>query len=130
MSNGGRRLSRIGGLSWTAVEIAGGWAENSERLSQEERYELARLRKKAHNKRTPLTKGERAKYASLVNKGIGPERLRNWFSRGPAEAAASPRETLDLDAAQRLERAAKLRDNGVITTEDFEKLKARYLEEL
>ncbi|MEA2380678.1 MAG: hypothetical protein QOH72_649 [Solirubrobacteraceae bacterium] len=33
-------LARIGGLSWSLVELAGGWAETSERLSAEEGAEL------------------------------------------------------------------------------------------
>lgn len=48
----------------------------------------------------------------------------------PAERPPSPREASDLDAAARLERAARLRDAGVITEEDFANLKSRYLEEL
>ena len=47
------RIARLGGLSWSLVELAGGWAETSERLSAEERAELARM-KKARNPRTPL----------------------------------------------------------------------------
>jgi hypothetical protein len=50
------------GLSWSLVELAGGWAETSDRLSAEDRAELARLSKKARNARTPSTGGERAKY--------------------------------------------------------------------
>lgn len=123
-------LSRIGGLSWTAIEIAGGWAETSERLSSDERNELMRLRKKARNRRTPLTTGERAKYTSLVLKGVGAERVRGWFDRTPPALPESPREVRDVDAAERLRGAAELRDAGVITDEDFQRLKARYLEEL
>ena len=127
---GKRPFSRLGDLSWTAIETAGGWAETSERLSSQERDELIRLRKKARNKRTPLTKAERAKFTSLVVKAVGAERLRGLLNREPAQPSKSPREPSDLDAAQRLERAAKLRDNGVITEDDFQELKARYLKEL
>jgi len=68
MAKGGekRRIARIGGLSWSLVELAGGWAETSERVSAEERAELARLNEKSRAPRTPLTGGERAKYTSLV----------------------------------------------------------------
>jgi Short C-terminal domain len=124
------RISRIGDASWRVVEIAGGWAETSGRLSVEDRAELARLRKKASNPRTPLTGGDRAKYTSLVAKALGAERLEELVARRPRAIPASPREPSDLDAAARLERAARLRDSGVITEEDFLKLKARYLEEL
>ena len=110
--------------------MAGGWAETSERLSSEERDELIRLRKKARNKRTPLSKAERAKFTSLVVKAVGTERLRGLLDREPPEPSKSPREPSDLDAAQRLERAAKLRDDGVITEDDFQELKGRYLKEL
>ena len=129
-SPGKGRLSRFGDLSWAAIEIAGGWAETSERLSKEERDELTRLRKKAHNRKTPLTKGERAKYTSLVVKGVGAARLREWFDRAPPPVPDSPREPGDVDAADRLRRAAEFRDAGIITDDDFQKLKARYLEEL
>jgi hypothetical protein len=125
------RIARIGGLSWSLVELAGGWAETSDRLSAEDRAELARLNKKARNARTPLTGGERAKYTSLVAKAVGTERIQGLLNRNPPAAIpASPREPSDLDAAARLERAARLRDAGVITEEDFAKLKSRYLEEL
>ncbi len=125
------RIARLGGLSWSLVELAGGWAETSERLSVEERAELARLNEKSRNPRAPLTGGERAKYTSLVAKAIGTERIQALVNRKPlAEIPASPREPSDLDAAARLERAARLRDAGVITEEDFAKLKSRYLEEL
>lgn len=123
-------FARFGDLTWNAVEIAGGWAETSERLSQEERDELARLRKKARNSRTPLTKGDKAKYTSLVVKGAGVERLRKLIERGEAPELQSPRETREIDAADRLRRAAELRDAGVITPEDFDQLKARYLGDL
>jgi len=125
------RIARLGGLSWSLVELAGGWAETSERLSAEERAELARLNEKASKQRTPLTGSERAKYTSLVAKAIGTERIQGLVNRTPlAEIPPSPREPSDLDAAARLERAARLRDAGVITEEDFAKLKSRYLEEL
>ena len=125
------RIARLGGLSWSLVELAGGWAETSERLSAEERAELARLNEKASKQRTPLTGSERAKYTSLVAKAIGTERIQGLVNRNPlAEIPPSPREPSDLDAAARLERAARLRDAGVITEEDFAKLKSRYLEEL
>jgi len=125
------RIARLGGLSWSLVELAGGWAETSERLSAEERAELARLNEKARKQRTPLTGSERAKYTSLVAKAIGTERIQGLVNRKPlAEIPPSPREPSDLDAAARLERAARLRDAGVITEEDFAKLKSRYLEEL
>lgn len=125
------RIARIGGLSWSLVELAGGWAETSERLSVEERAELARLNKQAHNSNAPLTGGERAKYTSLVAKAVGTERIQGLLNRKPPAAIPpSPREASDLDAAARLERAARLRDAGVITDEDFAKLKSRYLEEL
>ncbi len=124
------RLSWIGNLSWAAIETAGGWAETSERLSQADRDELIRLRKKARNRRTPLSRGERAKYASLVVRAVGIERLRKWLDRQPERPPESPREIRDIDAAERLERAAKLRDDGVISDEDFLMLKVRYLEEL
>jgi hypothetical protein len=133
MANGGARghLARIGGLSWSLVELAGGWAETSERLSAEERAELVRLNQKAGNPKTPLTGGERAKYSSLVAKAVGIERIQGLLDRKPPVAIPpSPREPSDLDAAARLERAARLRDAGVITEEDFSKLKSRYLEEL
>src|SRR3954465_9067698 len=109
MAKGGERgrIARIGGLSWSLVELAGGWAEASERLSDEGRAELARLSKKARNQRTPLTGGERAKYTSLVVKGVGAERVQGLLNREPPAAIApSPREPSDLDAAARLERAA------------------------
>jgi hypothetical protein len=125
------RIARLGGLSWSLVELAGGWAETSERLSADERAELTRLNEKARKQRTPLTGSERAKYTSLVAKAIGTERIQALVNRKPlAEIPASPREPSDLDAAARLERAARLRDAGVITEEDFAKLKSRYLEEL
>ncbi len=125
------RIARLGGLSWSLVELAGGWAETSERLSADERAELTRLNEKARKQRTPLTGSERAKYTSLVAKAIGTERIQGLVNRKPlAEIPASPREPSDLDAAARLERAARLRDAGVITEEDFAKLKSRYLEEL
>jgi hypothetical protein len=125
------RMARIGGLSWSLVELAGGWAETSERLTAEERAELARLNKKARDQGTPLTGSERAKYTSLVAKAVGTERIQGLLNRNkPAAIPPSPRESSDLDAAARLERAARLRDAGVITEEDFTKLKARYLEEL
>jgi hypothetical protein len=56
MAKGGQRgrIARMGHLSWSLVEIAGGWAETSERLSAEERAELARMNQKARNPRTPL----------------------------------------------------------------------------
>jgi hypothetical protein len=124
-------MARIGGLSWSLVELAGGWAETSERLSAEERAEIARLNEKARKQRTPLTGGERAKYSSLVAKAVGTERIQGLLNRKPPAAIPpSPREPSDLDAAARLERAARLRDAGVITEEDFSKLKSRYLEEL
>jgi hypothetical protein len=55
MAKGGQRgrIARMGYLSWSLVELAGGWAETSERLSAEERAELARM-KKARTPRTPL----------------------------------------------------------------------------
>ena len=124
------RISRIGEASWRVVEIAGGWAEGSERLSVEDRAELARLRKEARDPQTPLSGGDRAKYTSLVAKALGAERLEELVARRPRAIPAPPREPSDLDAAARLERAARLRDSGVITEEDFLKLKARYLEEL
>jgi hypothetical protein len=124
------RISRIGDLSWSLVELAGGWAETSDRLSAEERAELVGLNTKGRNARTPLTAGERAKYTSLVAKAVGTERIQGLMKRGPAELPPSPREPSDLDAAARLERAARLRDAGVITEDDFQRLKARYLEEL
>jgi hypothetical protein len=133
MAKGGEkgRIARIGGLSWSLVELAGGWAETSERLSAEERAELVRLNEKARKASTPLTGGERAKYSSLVAKAIGTERIQGLLNRKPPVAIPpSPREPSDLDAAARLERAARLRDAGVITEEDFAKLKSRYLEEL
>ncbi len=133
MPKGGERgrIARIGGLSWSLVELAGGWAETSERLSADERAELTRLNEKARKQRTPLTGSERAKYTSLVAKAIGTERIQGLVNRKPlAEIPASPREPSDLDAAARLERAARLRDAGVITEEDFVKLKSRFLEEL
>src|SRR3954466_15597048 len=133
MAKGGERgrIARIGGLSWSLVELAGGWAETSDRLSAQERAELVRLNKQARDKRTPLTGGERAKYTSLVAKAVGTERVQGLLNRKPPAAIpASPREPGDLDAAARLERAARLRDAGVITEEDFAKLKARYLEHL
>ena len=119
-------ISRMGELSWTAVEIAGGWAETSERLSNGERDELVRLRKR----RTPLTKAERAKYASLVAKAVGAERLRARFPRLPPPTPEPPTEVRDVGAAERLKAAAQLRDLGVITEEDFLELKNRYLNEL
>jgi hypothetical protein len=133
MANGGARgrIARIGGLSWSLVELLGGWAETSERLSAEERAELAALNEKTRNARTPLTGGERAKYGSLVAKAVGTERIQGLINRRPPVALPpSPRDPSDLDAAARLERAARLRDAGVITEEDFAKLKSRYLEEL
>jgi hypothetical protein len=133
MAKGGEkgRIARIGGLSWSLVELAGGWAETSERLSADERAELADLNRKARTQRTPLTGGERAKYTSLVAKAIGTERIQGLLNRNPPAAIPpSPREPSDLDAAARLERAARLRDAGVITEEDFANLKSRYLEEL
>jgi len=124
-------MARIGGLSWSLVELAGGWAETSDRLSAQERAEIARLNEKARKQRTPLTGGERAKYSSLVAKAVGTERIQGLLNRKPPAAIPpSPREPSDLDAAARLERAARLRDAGVITEEDFSKLKSRYLEEL
>jgi hypothetical protein len=132
MAKGGEkgRFARIGGLSWSLVELAGGWAETSERLSPEERAEIARLNEKAR-KQPPLSGGERAKYTSLVAKAVGTERIQELLQRKPPVALPpSPREPSDLDAAARLERAARLRDAGVITEEDFAKLKSRYLEEL
>jgi hypothetical protein len=123
---GKRPFSRLGDLSWTLIETAGGWAETSERLSPDERDELIRLRKK----RAPLSKAERAKFASLVVRAVGAERLRGLLDRGPAEPPKSPREPSDLDAAERLKRAAKLRDDGIITEDDFQELKAGYLKEL
>jgi hypothetical protein len=122
-------ISRIGGLSWTAIEIAGGWAETSERLNSDERAELTRLRTKARNKRTPLTKGEQAKYTSLVVKAVGVKRLAELVNRNPP-STVSPREPRDVDAAERLRRAKQLLDDGVITAEDFEQLKARHLPDL
>jgi hypothetical protein len=120
------RMARIGGLSWSLVQLAGGWAETSERLSADERAELARL-----NKARTLTGAERAKYTSLVAKAVGTERIQGLLDRNkPAAIPPSPREPSDLDAAARLERAARLRDAGVITEEDFANLKSRYLEEL
>src|SRR3954466_1634976 len=85
MAKGGERgrIARIGGLSWSLVELAGGWAEASERLSDEERAELARLSKKARTQRTPLTGGERAKYPSLVVRGVGAERVQGLLNREP-----------------------------------------------
>jgi hypothetical protein len=133
MAKGGEkgRIARIGGLSWSLLELAGGWAETSERLSADERAELADLNRKARTPRTPLTGGERAKYTSLVAKAIGTERIQGLLNRNPPAAIPpSPREPSDLDAAARLERAARLRDAGVITEEDFANLKSRYLEEL
>jgi hypothetical protein len=125
------RMARIGGLSWSLVELAGGWAETSERLSAEERAELARLNKQARDARNPLTGGERAKYTSLVAKAVGTERIQGLLNRNkPAAIPPPPREPSDLDAAARLERAARLRDAGVITEEDFANLKSRYLEDL
>jgi hypothetical protein len=128
------RISRIGDLSWSLVEIAGGWAETSERLTADERAELVRLRKKAANASTQLNGAERAKYTSLVARALGTERIRELLDRRPESrqpaVPPSPRETSDVDAAARLERAARLRDNGVITEQDFQQLKARYLEEL
>lgn len=123
-------LSRIGDLSWNLIEVAGGWAETSDRLSGDERDELARLRKKARNRKTPLSKGEKAKYTSLVVKGVGAERLRGLFERESVATPDSPRAARDVDAADRLRKAAELRDAGVITDEDFQLLKARYLAEL
>src|SRR3954454_16799631 len=120
MAKGGEggRIARIGGLSWSLVELAGGWAETSARLSDEERAELARLSKKGRNRSTPLTGGERAKYASLVGRAVGAERVQGLLNRKPPVAIGpSPRESSDLDAAARLERAARLRDAGVITEE-------------
>src|SRR3954451_7467254 len=116
------RIARIGGLSWSLIELAGGWAETSERLSADERAELATLNKKGRNARTPLTGSERAKYTSLVAKAVGTERIQGLLNRKPAEIPPSPREASDLDPAARLERAARLRDAGVITEEDFVKL--------
>jgi hypothetical protein len=133
MAKGGERgrIARVGGLSWSLIELAGGWAETSERLSGEERAEVARLNEKSRNPRTPLTGGKRAKYTSLVAKAVGTERIQGLLNRKPPAAIPpSPREPGDLDAAARLERAARLRDAGVITEEDFAKLKSRYLEEL
>jgi hypothetical protein len=133
MAKGGEkgRIARLGGLSWSLVELAGGWAETSERLSVEERAELARLNEQSRKQRTPLTGGERAKYTSLVAKAVGTERIQGLLARKtPAAIPPSPREPSDLDAAARLERAARLRDAGVITEEDFATLKSRYLEEL
>jgi hypothetical protein len=133
MAKGGERgrIARFGGLSWSLVELAGGWAETSERLSAEERAELARLNEKARKPRSPLTGDERAKYTSLVVKAVGTERIQGLLNRKPPAAIPpSPREASDLDAAARLERAARLRDAGVITEEDFAKLKLRYLEDL
>lgn len=118
----------MGDLSWSAIQIAGGWAETSGRLSKEERAELVRLGNKSRNTPTPLTTGERAKYVSLVTKAMGIDRIRRL--PGPSEPTRSPREPHDLDAGQRLERAAELRDRGVISEEDFQELKARYLPEL
>src|SRR3954467_15913881 len=87
------RIARIGGLSWSLVELAGGWAETSERLSAEERAELARLNKNARNRGTALTGGERAKYPSLVAKAVGTERIQGLLNRKPPAAIpASPRE--------------------------------------
>ena len=78
-----------------------------------------------------LTGGERAKYTSLVVKAVGAERVQGLLNRKPpASIEPSPREASDLDAAARLERAARLRDAGIITEEDFARLKARYLAEL
>ena len=133
MGKGGEpgRIARIGGLSWSLVELAGGWAETSERLSSEERAEIARMNEKARKQRTPLTGSERAKYTSLVAKAVGTERIQELLKRKrPLAIPPSPREPSDLDAGARLERAARLRDAGVITEEDFAKLKSRYLEEL
>jgi hypothetical protein len=117
-------------VSWSAIEIAGGWAETSQRLSNEERDELVRLRKKARNRRTPLTKAEQAKYASLVVKAVGTERVRDWLDRQSSPASESPRAIREVNAAERLKTAADLRDAGVITEDDFQALKVRYLEEL
>jgi hypothetical protein len=133
MAKGGEkgRMARIGGLSWSLVEVAGGWAETSERLSADERAELARLNKKGRNPSTPLTGGERGKYTSLIAKAVGTERVQRLIDRNkPAAIPPSPREASDLDPAARLERAARLRDAGVISEEDFANLKSRYLEEL
>ena len=129
------RIARLGGLSWGLVELAGGWAETSERLSADERAELARLNARTRDPKTPLRAAERAKYTSLVAKAVGSDRVQDLLSRRgasalPAAVPPAPREPRDVDAAARLERAAQLRDAGVITEEDFVKLKARYLEEL
>ena len=127
---GRRRISQIGTVSWTAIEIAGGWAETSDRLSREEREELIRLRTKGRDRRTRLTKGERAKYTSLVVKALGAERLRGLISRPPPPLPDPPQQVSDVDAADRLRQAAELRDTGVITEEDFQVLKTRYLKQL
>ena len=109
--------------------MAGGWAETSKRLSDDERDELKRLRKKGRNKRTPLSKAERAKYTSLVVKAVGVERLRDLA--GPKDLPdEAPRDVRDADPEDRLVRAADLRDRGVISEDDFERLKARYIDQL
>src|SRR3954465_14377158 len=95
MAKGGERgrIARIGGLSWSLIELAGGWAETSERLSADERAELATLNKKGRNARTPLTESERAKYTSLVAKAVGTERIQGLLNRKPTAAIPpSPRE--------------------------------------
>src|SRR3954451_1183976 len=75
MAKGGDkgRMARIGGLSWSLVELAGGWAETSERLSAEERAELARLNKQARDARNPLT-GGRAREVHLARRQSGRDR--------------------------------------------------------
>lgn len=124
------RVSRVADLSWRLIELAGGWAETSDRLPEAERDRLRGLRTKARNPGTPLGPPERATYASLVVKAVGVERLRSLVDRRPQPLPRPPRETRRVDAAARLKRAARLRDAGVITEEDFANLKARYLEEL
>jgi hypothetical protein len=129
--DGGKgRIGRLGDLSWSLVELAGGWAKTSDRLTDDERALLDRLTEQA--RRTPLTAGERAKYTSLVVKAVGTDRIADLVNRRgqPRQIPPPPRAPSDLDAAARLERAARLRDAGVITDEDFQKLKDRYLEEL
>src|SRR3954465_7988998 len=88
MAKGGERgrMSRIGGLSWSLIELAGGWAETSERLSAGGGARVLPLNENARDAKTPLTGGERAKYSSLVAKAIGTERIQGLLNRKPPAA--------------------------------------------